>query len=71
VDEREIERLHRRLRAREYPQAVMALPNEKFTLVPFDSPRFHSMLADQRWSSRVLGVFSQDVEYSVLCAEVL
>ena len=64
-------RLHRRIASRECAQAVIRLPNEKFELMPASSPRFLSLFSSDLWASRVVGVFSPDVAFSVLCAEVV
>jgi len=70
VDDRKLARLHRRLMASESAQAVVRLPNEKFALMPTNSPRLVSILDSALWSARVVGVFAPSVDYSVLCAEV-
>ena len=70
MDDRRLARLHRRLRARECMQAVIRLPNDKFDLMPASSPRFLAMLGSELWAAQVVGVFSPDIDYSVLCEEV-
>jgi hypothetical protein len=70
VCDAKLTRLHRRLMARDCAQAVFRQPNDKLDLMPASSPRLVAMLRDARWSARLLGVFSPDVPYSVLCREV-
>jgi hypothetical protein len=69
VDERTLQRLHRRLLARSGPQAIVCRA-DKFDLLAADSPRLAAMLKTPAWASRVLGVFSPDVPIDVLRGEV-
>jgi len=70
IDPRRLDRLYRRLHARECDQAVVQLPSGKFDLVPSTSPRLDAMMSSPSWSSRVLGVFSPEIDFSVLCEEL-
>lgn len=70
VGAEKIARLHRRLAARECAQAVIRLPNDKLDLLPAASPRFTALLRSPAWACRVLGVFSPDIPFDVLCGEV-
>jgi hypothetical protein len=69
MDERKLERLHRRLVARSAPQAVVC-HSGKFDLIDADSSRFSAMLNTPAWANCVLGVFSPDVPFDVLREEV-
>jgi hypothetical protein len=69
MDERKLERLHRRLSAQVAPQAIVQ-QSGKFDLVAADSPRLAAIMKSQNWQSRVLGVFSPDVPLDVLRDEV-
>lgn len=70
VGDAKLIRLHRRLMARDCAQAVFRQPNDKLDLMPASSPRLVAMLRDARWVARVVGVFSPEVSFDVLRAEV-
>lgn len=69
MDNLKIERLHRRIAARDVDQAVF-MAGDKLDLMPASSPRFAAFMASPVWARRIIGVFSPDVPFSVLCREV-
>jgi hypothetical protein len=69
MDERKLERLHRRLVACSAPQAII-IHRGKFDMLAVSSPRLVPILQSPVWGSRVLGVFSPDVPLDVLRNEV-
>lgn len=72
LEDRHIERLWRQIRAKRVPQMVVRKPsNHHFLLIDVvDSLRVEALLASPAWAPRVVGTFSPDVEYEVLCEEV-
>jgi len=71
LEDRHIERLWRQIRAKRVPQTVVREKNHhRFFLIDSDSPRVEALLASPAWAKRIVGTFSPDAEYEVLCEEV-
>lgn len=63
--------LHRRIRAKKSPHAVVRTSRGRFDLLPIESVRLEALLRTPASALRVVGVFTPDVPYSTLCAAVL
>lgn len=61
VDEQRIKRLHRSIKGRVHPVAVVLTDNDDFDLVPWQSVRLEALLRSPKWAARVVGVFSPAV----------
>ena len=71
LEDRHIERLWRQIRAKQVPQTVVRkASNHRFLLIDADSPRVEALLASPQWASCVVGTFSPDVDFAVLCEEL-
>ena len=71
LEDRHIERLWRQIRAKLVPQTVVReKSHHRFFLIDSDSPRVEALLASPAWAKRIVGTFSPDVDYEVLCEEV-
>lgn len=71
LEDRHIERLWRQIRAKRVPQTVVRKPsNHHFLLIDVDSLRVEALLASPAWAKRIVGTFSPDVDFAVLCEEV-
>ena len=70
LEDRRVERLWRQIRAKLVPQTVVSRGNGKFYLIDSTGPRVDALLASPQWALCVLGTFSPDVGYEVLCEEV-
>lgn len=65
-----IRRLHRQIVASGVPQVVVKDFKGRFVTFPSISPRLASMQRSSLWSSRILGVFTPEVEMETLMQEV-
>ena len=71
LEDRHVERLWRQIRAKRVSQTVVReASHHRFFLIDSDSPRVEALLASPAWAKRIVGTFSPDVEYEVLCEEV-
>ena len=51
-------------------RVVREASHHRFFLIDSDSPRVEALLASPAWAKRVVGTFSPDVDFEVLCEEV-
>lgn len=71
LEDRNVERLWRQIRAKRVPQTVVReKSHHRFILIDSDSPRVEALLASPSWAKRIVGTFSPDVDFAVLCEEV-
>ena len=71
LEDRHVERLWRQIRAKDVSQTVVReASHHRFFLIDVDSPRVEALLASPAWSRRIVGTFSPDVDFEVLCEEV-
>lgn len=71
LEDRHIERLWRQICAKRVPQTVVReKSHHHFLLIDVDSLRVEALLASPAWAKRIVGTFSPDVDFAVLCEEV-
>ncbi|MBK8746101.1 hypothetical protein [Propionivibrio sp.] len=71
LEDRHIERLWRQICAKLVPQTVVREnSHHRFFLIDSTGPRVEALLASPAWAKRIVGTFSPDVGYEVLCEEV-
>ena len=70
VDKKVLDRLHRRIKARRTPHAVVKVGPRRYDLIPVGSARLDALFRSPAWVARVVGVFTPEVTVSQLSEDV-